>query len=98
MAQGKMKTKAKLPANVKNKKKGAAFTRRSNAPIKPKKAKFQEAQKIKQAITNMVNKSVEDEIRSVAVDTKGNLSKAQEAVAQQNKAKSDTASTCSSLK
>lgn len=86
MAQGKLKVKAKLPTNVKkHKKRGPATTKRSNAPIKPKKQGFQEAHKLKQIITKTVNKAVEEEIRSQAGKSNLNLSKAQEAVANYNK-------------
>ncbi|XP_073840939.1 uncharacterized protein [Musca autumnalis] len=86
MAQGKFK-KAKLPESIqkKQKQKNAAFTRRSNAPIQAKKSKFNEHQKIKQAISKTLNKSVEEEIRSRAREGHLNLSKAQEAVAKHNK-------------
>lgn len=53
-----------------------------DAPIQAKKAKFQEVQKIKQMISKVVNKSVEEEIRSRAREGTRNYSKAQEAVAQ----------------
>ncbi|XP_011189356.1 uncharacterized protein LOC105216517 [Zeugodacus cucurbitae] len=89
MVQGKFK-KAKLPASVQKKEKQKnekAFTRRSNAPIQPKKAKFNEQQKIKNAISKTVNKSVENELRSRAVEGKIKLSKAQEAVAKHHQAK-----------
>ncbi|XP_005185631.1 uncharacterized protein LOC101888893 [Musca domestica] len=87
MVQGKFK-KAKLPASVQKKQKqknSAAFTRRSNAPIQAKKSKFNEHQKIKQAISKTLNKSVEEEMRSRAAEGKLKLSKAQEAVAKHNK-------------
>ncbi|KAM7355809.1 uncharacterized protein ACRADG_001758 [Cochliomyia hominivorax] len=87
MVQGKFK-KTKLPANIQKKQKQkntAAFTRRLNAPIQPKKAKFNENQKIKQAISKTLNKTVENEIRSRAMEGHINLSKAQQAVAKHNK-------------
>ncbi|XP_050335518.1 UPF0390 protein zgc136864 [Bactrocera neohumeralis] len=92
MVQGKFK-KAKLPASVQKKQKQAKakpFTRRSNAPIQPKKAKFNEQQKIKNAISKTVNKSVENELRSRAVEGQIKLSKAQEAVAKYHQAKAAT--------
>ncbi|KAB0792482.1 hypothetical protein PPYR_14441 [Photinus pyralis] len=88
MAQGKLKVKSKLPPSVKNKKpaqKGKAVTQRANCPIKPKKQKHQEAQKLKQVVTKSVNKSVEEEMRSRAYEGKRPLSKAQEAVANYHK-------------
>ncbi|KAI8117340.1 hypothetical protein FF38_09278 [Lucilia cuprina] len=87
MVQGKFK-KAKLPASIQKKQKqknAAAFTRRSNAPIQAKKSKFNENQKIKQAISKTLNKSVESEMRSRAMEGHINLSKAQQAVAKHNK-------------
>ncbi|KAL1501349.1 hypothetical protein ABEB36_006684 [Hypothenemus hampei] len=85
MAQGKLKVKTKLPANSKKQqKKGSANTKRSNAPIKPKKQKFEEAHKLKQIITKTVNKAVEEEIRAKAGKSNFNLSKAQQAVAKYN--------------
>ncbi|TMW43982.1 hypothetical protein DOY81_010938 [Sarcophaga bullata] len=87
MVQGKFK-KANLPANIQKKQKqknSAAFTRRSNAPIQAKKSKFNENQKIKQAISKTLNKSVENEMRSRASEGHINLSKAQQAVAKHNK-------------
>lgn len=57
-----------------------------DAPIKPKKQKSQESQKLKQVITKTLNKAVEEEIRARAGKSKKvNLSKAQEAVASYNK-------------
>ncbi|XP_075160561.1 uncharacterized protein LOC142233498 [Haematobia irritans] len=87
MAQGKFK-KAKLPDSIQKKQKqknSAAFTRRSNAPIQAKKSKFNENQKIKQAISKNLNKSMESEMRSRATEGQIKLSKAQEAVAKHNK-------------
>nr|XP_014099123.2 leydig cell tumor 10 kDa protein homolog [Bactrocera oleae] len=92
MVQGKFK-KAKLPASVQKKQKqktAKPFTRRSNAPIQPKKAKFNEQQKIKNAISKTVNKSVENELRSRAVEGQIKLCKAQEAVAKHHQAKAAT--------
>ncbi|XP_065360843.1 uncharacterized protein LOC135954580 [Calliphora vicina] len=86
MVQGKFK-KAKIPASIQKKQKqknAPAFTRRSNAPIQAKKAKFNENQKIKHAISKTLNKSVENEMRSRAMAGHINLSKAQQAVAKHN--------------
>ncbi|CAG9767952.1 unnamed protein product [Ceutorhynchus assimilis] len=87
MAQGKMKIKSKPPPNTKkNQKKGPANTKRLNAPMKPKKQKLQEANKLRQAVTKTVNKAVEEEIRATAGKSKlNNLSNAQKAVAKYNK-------------
>ncbi|KAG5865166.1 hypothetical protein JTB14_014248 [Gonioctena quinquepunctata] len=86
MAQGKMKVKSKLPKNVKTKKpNGKASTKRSNCPIKPKKKQHEEAQKLKQIIGKSVNKAVEEEMRARASGGPKNLSKVQQAVANQNK-------------
>lgn len=54
----------------------------ADAPVQAKKAKFQEVQKIKQMLSKVVNKSVEEEMRSRAQEGTRNYSKAQEAVAQ----------------
>ncbi|XP_017494859.1 PREDICTED: uncharacterized protein LOC108382995 [Rhagoletis zephyria] len=93
MVQGKFK-KAKLPASVQQKQKqknAKAFTRRSNAPIQAKKTKFNEQQKIKNAISKTVNKSVENELRSRAFEGQIKLSKAQEAVTKHHQAKAQVA-------
>ncbi|XP_018573295.1 uncharacterized protein LOC108912533 [Anoplophora glabripennis] len=83
MAQGKLKTKAKVPQNVKTKKsKGNAVTKRSNCPIKPKKKQHDETQKLKQIVSKAVNKTVEQEIRTRAMGNQKKLSKVQEAVAK----------------
>ncbi|XP_055923947.1 uncharacterized protein LOC129954216 [Eupeodes corollae] len=98
MAQGKFK-KAKLPAAIQkkqNKKNSPAFTRRSNAPIQPKKNKFNENQKIKHVITKNVNKSVEHELRGRATEGNINLSKAQEAVAKHHQSLPSTSTVSSS--
>lgn len=55
-------------------------------PIMPKKAKFAEAQKLRQIVTKTVNRSMEDEMRSRArPEGQVNLSKAQLAVAKHHK-------------
>lgn len=93
MPQGKLKVKTQLPKNVKNKsqvKKGAPVSKRANKPIKPKKNKIEEAQKIKRVISKSLNKAVEDEMRSRACSSNKNLSKAQEAVAAYNKAQTSS--------
>ncbi|OAD62772.1 hypothetical protein WN48_07229 [Eufriesea mexicana] len=82
MAQGKLKVKSKVPSPIKNKNKGKnkkslAIQRRSNAPIQPKKRKFEEAHKLKQMITRTVNKAMEDELRKKALDGKKSLKKVQ---------------------
>lgn len=64
--------------------------RLSDAPIQPKKTKFQEVQKIKQMISKVVNKSVEDEIRSRSIEGARTYSKAQEAVANHHKSMSQS--------
>uniref|UniRef100_A0A1B6FT80 Uncharacterized protein n=1 Tax=Cuerna arida TaxID=1464854 RepID=A0A1B6FT80_9HEMI len=72
MPQGKLRTKAKLPANVAKKKakatKGPTVSRKSK-PIAPKKVKSQEIQKIKKAISKNVNDAIESEIRARASNT-----------------------------
>ncbi|XP_070498647.1 uncharacterized protein [Chironomus tepperi] len=84
MAQGKNKTKTKLPDNVKHKslnktnKKNSAFQKRKSAPAKQK---LQDKQKIQEAITKSVNRKNEDEMRSRALTQKTTLSSAQKAVA-----------------
>ncbi|XP_065160827.1 uncharacterized protein [Atheta coriaria] len=86
MAQGKMKVKTKVPESNKNKKgKGKAVTQRANKPITPKKHKFEEAHKLKKAITKTVNKAVEKEMRDRSSSGQKNFSKAQEAVAAHHK-------------
>ncbi|XP_016925730.2 uncharacterized protein [Drosophila suzukii] len=99
MPQGKFK-KAKLPASIQKKKnqKQAAFTRRSNAPIQAKKAKFNETQKIKSVISKSVNKSVESELRSRAHEGYIQLSKAQEAVAKHHASQAKAAAAASTAK
>lgn len=110
MAQGKFKTKTKVP-NQKQKPKGNAFTKRSSklnpsavienflltsmlvlffvsdAPMKAKKQKFTEHQKLKQIVSKNVNRSAEQEIRGRAIEGHINLSKAQQAVAKMHKEK-----------
>ncbi|XP_073967749.1 uncharacterized protein [Bombus fervidus] len=87
MAQGKLKVKAKLPSTVKGKdkkKKSLGIQRRNNAPIQPKKKKFEETHKLKQMITKSVNKAVEDELRERVLEGKRSLTK-NEAVALKKK-------------
>ncbi|XP_015599106.1 uncharacterized protein LOC107269586 [Cephus cinctus] len=89
MAQGKLKVKAKPPPSGKNKanksKKGAAVQRRGNAPIQSKKTKFQEAHKLKKAITKTVNKTMEDELRKRALGGKQSLTKKESATTSKKK-------------
>jgi len=79
MAQGKLKVKTKLPSSVKAKankaKKGPAIQRRGNAPVQPKKAKLQEAQKLKKMISKTLNTAMEDDIRERALEGKKTLTK-----------------------
>jgi len=79
MAQGKLKVKAKLPQSSKPKqgknKKGPAIQRRGNAPVRPKKAKLEEAHKLKKIITRTVNKAMEEELRDKALNGKKSLTK-----------------------
>ncbi|XP_050472397.1 uncharacterized protein LOC126864762 [Bombus huntii] len=73
MVQGKLKVKAKVPSTVKGKsknKKSSGIQRRNNAPIQPKKRKFEETHKLKQIITKTVNKAMEDELREKALEGK----------------------------
>lgn len=70
----------------------------ADAPIQAKKAKFQEVQKIKQMISKVVNKSVEDEIRSRAKEGTRNYSKAQEAVASHHHAMPNSEATTDAFK
>ncbi|KAH8257118.1 hypothetical protein KR038_003859 [Drosophila bunnanda] len=99
MPQGKFK-KAKMPASMQKQKKQkqAAFTRRQNAPIQAKKAKFNETQKIKAVISKSVNKSVESELRSRAHEGYIQLSKAQEAVAKHHSTQAAAAAAASTSK
>lgn len=46
-----------------------------DAPVQPKKAKFQEAHKLKKMITRTVNSAVENELRERALDGKKSLTK-----------------------
>lgn len=89
MAQGKIKVKTNVPLkNAKGKKqKGKATMRRANAPIQPKKKKFEESSKLKQMITKTVNKSLEADIRAIADDNNKILSEAQKAVVAHNSRK-----------
>ncbi|XP_076183891.1 uncharacterized protein LOC143155259 [Ptiloglossa arizonensis] len=80
MAQGKLKVKSKLPASQEGKAKGknkkkTAIQRRNNAPIQPKKKKFEDTHKLKQMITRTVNKAMEDELREKALDGKKSLTR-----------------------
>ncbi|XP_043578919.1 uncharacterized protein LOC122566150 [Bombus pyrosoma] len=78
MAQGKLKVKAKVPSTVKGKnknKKSSGIQRRNNAPIQPKKKKFEETHKLKQMITKTVNKAMEDELRAKALEGKISLTR-----------------------
>lgn len=84
MPQGKLKVKTKLPQNAKVKKtikKGKAVTKRANCPVPSSRTKVDEVRKLKRVVTKTVNKSIEEEIRSRALDKKS-LSKVQEAVAK----------------
>lgn len=58
-----------------------------DAPIQSKKHQFSEQQKLKQLVSKNVNRSVEEEIRGRAKEGHINLSKAQQAVAKQQKEK-----------
>lgn len=79
MAQGKTKVKAKLPPSLKTKEskkqKGPASKRRGNAPIQPKKAKFEDAHKLKKMISKNVNRAMENELRQKAMDGKTSLTR-----------------------
>ncbi|XP_015522320.1 UPF0390 protein zgc136864 [Neodiprion pinetum] len=84
MAQGKLKVKAKLPASAKpkgggnknnNNNKGRPIQRRGNAPVRPKKAKFEEQNKLKKIISKTVNKAMEQELRQRALGGKQSLTK-----------------------
>ncbi|GBP38743.1 hypothetical protein EVAR_22392_1 [Eumeta japonica] len=67
MAQGKMKVKNKLPANVKTKKdKGRAITKRHNAPVKSKVPTRDSSGRAKLALTKLVNEAAERELRARA--------------------------------
>lgn len=59
-----------------------------DAPIQAKKTKFNEHQKIKQAISKNLHKSMEKQIRNIAGNDKIQLSQAQKAVAQHNQSSS----------
>ncbi|XP_029710108.2 uncharacterized protein LOC109408366 [Aedes albopictus] len=86
MAQGKLKVKTKAPVNNKKaNKKGAAFSKRKNAPIQSKKHKFQEAHKLKQVVSKAVNQQNEDNIRKLAYESQTKLSQAQQAVLDHHK-------------
>lgn len=80
MAQGKLKVKSKLPAGVKAKKfKGKAVTKRINAPVKSKKLNV-DKNKMKAAVTKMVNATAEQQLRALSTNTP-QLSAAQQKVA-----------------
>ncbi|CAK9812476.1 hypothetical protein ANTQUA_LOCUS7281 [Anthophora quadrimaculata] len=88
MVQGKLKVKTKVPVSLKGKAKvknkgGLAIHRRNNAPIQPKKKKFEESHKLKQMITKTVNKAMEDELRQKALDGKMSLTKKEPSTSQQ---------------
>ncbi|KAJ1531839.1 hypothetical protein ONE63_000490 [Megalurothrips usitatus] len=81
MPQGKSKTKVKLPANVKAKKKYALKSKlishaRKNAPVPSKastSAKSVEAKKMMKAISKELHSNLETEIRAVAFEGKSSL-------------------------
>ncbi|XP_034182250.1 uncharacterized protein LOC117605252 [Osmia lignaria lignaria] len=79
MAQGKLKVKTKVPTSAKGKaksnknRKGLPIQRRNNAPIQPKKKKFEEAHKLKQMISKTVNRAMENELREKALGGKMSL-------------------------
>ncbi|KMQ88373.1 hypothetical protein RF55_12158 [Lasius niger] len=79
MAQGKLKVKTKVPASVKTKankvKKGSAIQRRGNAPVRPKKTKLQETQKLKKMISKAVITTIEEELREAAMEGRKTLAK-----------------------
>ncbi|KAJ0182302.1 hypothetical protein K1T71_001671 [Dendrolimus kikuchii] len=84
MAQGKLKVKSKLPAGAKIKKqKGKAVTKRPNAPVPSK--SVAERNKMKAAVTKMVNAAAEQQLRGMASNTP------QLSAAQQRAAKAPTA-------
>lgn len=58
-----------------------------DAPIKQKKIKCQEGQKLKQIISKAVNQNIEDEMRKRAYEGQRTLSKVQEVVAKHHKSK-----------
>lgn len=60
-----------------------------DAPIQPKKQQFSEHQKLKQMVSKNVNRIAEQEIRGRAKQGQINLSKAQQAVATQQKEKTN---------
>ncbi|XP_012269569.2 uncharacterized protein LOC105693905 [Athalia rosae] len=91
MAQGKLKVKAKLPASSKAKssasknnssKKGQPIQRRGNAPVRPKKTKFEEQNKLKKIISKTVNKAMEKELRQRALGGKQSLTKKEPPIAK----------------
>lgn len=63
-----------------------------DAPIKQKKAKFQEAQKLKQIVSRAVNQNIEEEMRKRAYEGQTSLSKVQEVVAKHHQSKEKTSS------
>ena len=89
MAQGKLKVKTKLPSGVKAKKgKGKAVTKRANAPVPSK--SLVERNKMKMAVTKMVNAAAEEQLRALATNTP------QLSAAQQRAAAAPTAPTTAS--
>ncbi|KAF3430596.1 hypothetical protein E2986_13172 [Frieseomelitta varia] len=86
MAQGKLKVKTNVPTvkeKNKNKNKNTpAIQRRNNAPIQPKKRKFEETHKLKQMITKTVNKAMEIKLREKALEGKMSLTKKETATSK----------------
>ncbi|XP_012151031.1 uncharacterized protein LOC100884084 isoform X1 [Megachile rotundata] len=87
MAQGKLKVKTKVPASAKGKaknksNKGPGIQRRNNAPIQPKKKKFEESHKLKQMISKTVNRAMENELREKALDGKQSLRRKEASTSQ----------------
>lgn len=60
-----------------------------DAPIQPKKQQFSEHQRLKQMVSKNVNRTVEAEIRGRAKEGAIKLSKAQQAVAKEQKEKAN---------
>ncbi|KAK9295574.1 hypothetical protein QLX08_010137 [Tetragonisca angustula] len=87
MAQGKLKVKTNVPPTVKGKNKNKnkntpSIQRRNNAPIQPKKRKFEETHKLKQMITKTVNKAMENKLREKALEGKMSLTKKETATSK----------------
>ncbi|XP_029037253.1 uncharacterized protein LOC114873261 [Osmia bicornis bicornis] len=87
MAQGKLKVKTKVPTSAKGKAKSKnknrlPIQRRNNAPIQPKKKKFEEAHKLKQMISKTVNRAMENELREKALGGKMSLVKKESSTSQ----------------